>query len=88
MAYAMTRHNITLGRVREIFSCYLRKCLYSLVRDSSIITDEGGLDDRDGCYPAPQANFFWGAAPAVAEARGGRTITGSRIEIAITKAIT
>ena len=46
--------------------------------------DEHGLDDRYGCY----ANFFWAAAPAATEARGGRTITGSRIEIAITTAIT
>ena len=30
-------------RVREIFSCYLRPRLYSLVRGRSIITDEGGL---------------------------------------------
>ena len=46
--------------------------------------DEYGLDDRYGC----QANFFSGAPPATTEARGGRTKTGSRIEIAITTAMT
>ena len=50
--------------------------------------DEGGLDDRDGRYGRLRRISFPARRQPSTEARGGRTKTGSRIEIAITTAIT